>query len=121
MPHFKVQTRVGLAAAIAYRRNRIARLNPLAHLLIQTFIIAVQAHIAFAMIDNDQVSKATQPLGKHHLTRSNRLYRCTLSARMNSPFQLTPPPSLGAPKRFMSSPETGKRNEPFKLENERPE
>ena len=34
-------------------------------------------------------------------------------ARINKPFQLNPPPSLGAPKRFMSSPATGSRSEPF--------
>ena len=41
MPHFEVQTRVGLTTAIADRRDGVTGLNPLAYLLIQTFIIAV--------------------------------------------------------------------------------
>src|SRR5512143_1252561 len=63
MPHFKIQAGVGLAAAIADRGDRITGLNPFAHLLIQTFIIAVQAHVAVAMVDNDEVAEAAQPLG----------------------------------------------------------
>src|SRR5512143_3605814 len=46
MPHFKVQTGVGLATAVADRGDGVTGLDPLAHLLIQTFIIAVQAHVA---------------------------------------------------------------------------
>ena len=38
------------------------------------------------------------------------------AARMNRPFQFRPPPSLGVPKRFISSPATGRRSEPFKRE-----
>src|SRR5512139_1166731 len=75
VPHFKIQAGVGLAAAVADRRNRVAGLDPFAHLLIQTFIIAVQAHIAFTMIDNDEVAKTAQPLGKHHLAGGDRLHR----------------------------------------------
>src|SRR3569623_1433014 len=74
MPHFKIQARVGLAAAVANRSDRIAGLNSVAHLLIQTFIITVQAHIPFAMVDNYEDSKAAQPLGKHHLSGCDRLH-----------------------------------------------
>ena len=78
MPHFKIQARVGLTAAVANRGNCIAGLHPVTHLLIQTFIITVQAHISFAMVDNNEVAEATQPLGEHHLPGRNRLHRRAL-------------------------------------------
>src|SRR4030042_4185855 len=51
MPHFKIQAGVGLAAAIADAGHGVTGLNPFAHLLIQTFIIAVQTHIALPVGD----------------------------------------------------------------------
>ena len=90
MPHFKVQARVGLAAAIANRCNGVAGLDPFAHLLIQTFIITVQAHIPLAVVDDDEVSKAPQPLGKHHLTCSNCLHRNALPGPNEQPLPAYP-------------------------------
>src|SRR5574340_1015694 len=78
MPHFKIQAGIGLTAAVADCSDRITGLNPVAHLLIQTFIIAVQAHIPFAVIDNNEIAEATQPLGEHHLPGRDRLHRRAL-------------------------------------------
>src|SRR5512139_2714558 len=100
VPHFKIQAGVGLAAAVADGRNRVTGLDPFAHLLIQTFIITVQTHIALPMVHDAAIALTAEPG----------------VARMNRPLQLTPPSSLGVPKRFISSPATGRRSEPFRLE-----
>src|SRR3569832_142395 len=89
-PHFKIQARVGLATAVANRSDRIAGLNPVAHLLIQTFIIAVQAHIAVTMVNNNEISEAAQPLGEHHLSGCDRLHRRTLGGPDEQAFPAQP-------------------------------
>src|SRR5512143_1311003 len=90
MPQFKIQTAVGLAAAVADSGDRVAGLDPFAHLLIQTFIIAVQAHIAVAVVDNNEVAEAAQPLGKYHLPRRNRLHCRALGGPDEQPFPAQP-------------------------------
>src|SRR3569832_2441123 len=111
MPHFKIQARVGLDTAVANRRDRIAGLNPVAHLLIQTFIIAVQAHIAVTMVNNNEVSEAAQPLGEHHLSGCDRLHRRTKNGPKKQAFPAQPAAFSRSTKTKQQNPNNQKKQQ----------
>lgn len=53
MAQFKVYTGILISAAVANGRYGVAPAQDVTYLFVQRFIIAIQAHVAFAMI-NDQ-------------------------------------------------------------------
>src|SRR5512139_3049786 len=58
----KVHADLRRAAARAHHADRLAGLDPLAGLLEQAVVVAVQAHVAVAMVQDEQQPEAAQPL-----------------------------------------------------------
>ena len=54
-PQLKIKACLRLAAAVANRRNNIARCDPVARVLEDGFVISVERHEALAVVDDDQI------------------------------------------------------------------
>ena len=54
--------------------NRLARLDDFSGVAQQTLVMAVQAQIAIAVVEDHQQSGAAQPIGEYHPTAMHRAY-----------------------------------------------
>ena len=104
-----------MPAAVADRSDPFTGADDVAHLLIEGFVITVETEVAVTVVYDQEVPEAAQPVGENHpRPPATALTSSPPRAAMNSPFQTTPPPCRGLPKRFASSPRTGKVNLPRK-------
>src|SRR5688572_2533357 len=55
-----------MAAAVADCRNPLAAADHVAHLPVEGFVIAVEAHITIAVVDDEKIPETAQPVGENH-------------------------------------------------------
>src|SRR5690606_14509052 len=63
---FEIQRRATLAAGVADAGDRLAALDAGAGVLEQRIVVGVQAHVAVAVVDDQDQAVAGHPFGEHH-------------------------------------------------------
>src|SRR5690348_17938043 len=91
----EIELRPGAAAAVAGLGNGLTGGNVLADGLVEPGVVAVEAHVAAAVIDDDEQSQPGQPIGVHHPAAGYRAHGRIALGSEQVPLPLeTPSPHL---------------------------
>src|SRR5690606_16328974 len=90
MANGKIQRRLTQAASVSDSGNGVPGLNPRAHLVQQRLVMAVQAQIAVAMVQNKQKSGARTPVADDCPAAGNGVHPRALRGAGQKPVHLAP-------------------------------
>ena len=72
MANLEIQPGAGLSATVTDGCDNVARRNPVAGGLQRGFIVSVQRHVSFAVIDDNEQPHSDQPVRKDHAAMIDR-------------------------------------------------
>src|SRR5688572_8562373 len=71
----EIQAGMRLPTRVANLRDRLAGLDPVAGFLEQRLVVAIEAHVAAAVVDDDEQAQALQPVGERDAAAVNGPHR----------------------------------------------
>ena len=86
MADFKIQCWPVLSATLADKGYGLTSFHMFAGLFEQCLVVAIEAHITFAMIDDHQQAVTFEPVGKQHFAIGDGLHALANATANQQPF-----------------------------------